>query len=83
MLKRICTSQGAMAYAQNVTSVSEMRLLRDQGVRIIMGPAIGQSSGLPDPTVSLPISDIGKQRFQRDHSSPHSVGTTHASTALH
>jgi hypothetical protein len=57
-LTRFCTSQRAIAYADNVASIKELNVLKNCGVRSIAGPVIGLPSELPEPLRPLSFGEV-------------------------
>ena len=66
-LKRVCTYQHAVSYAQGVATLPEMYLLKAQGVRIMVGPIIGEPTELPEGLGCLPFNAVGKTILHDDH----------------
>jgi hypothetical protein len=57
-LVRVCASQKAVPYTDNVGSASEADFLRTQGVRIIAGSVIGVGEDLPGPVGPLSFAQL-------------------------
>jgi hypothetical protein len=57
-LVRICGSQKAIPYTDNVRSAVEVDVLRTQGVRLLAGPAIGDAADLPGPVGPLSFAQL-------------------------
>jgi len=59
-LQRLCNHQNAIPYAHDIVTLPEMYLLRAHGVRIMIGPVIGEPEPLPGPTGPLPFNAVGR-----------------------
>ena len=57
-LVRICASQKAVPYTDNVGSALEVDVLRTQGVRLLAGSVIGNAAELPGPVGPLSFAQL-------------------------
>ena len=60
-LIRICASQKAVPYADDVGSIFEAHVLRTQGVRLLAGPIVGPAADLPGPVGPLSFARLQSQ----------------------
>ncbi|HMI95148.1 MAG TPA: hypothetical protein VK479_01460 [Micropepsaceae bacterium] len=61
-LVRICSTQKAVPYIDDVRSAIEADVLRTQGVRLLTGPIVGVPSDLPGPVGPLSFEQLQHQQ---------------------